>query len=193
MALNARQQLFVDTYLVTLNATQSALAAGYSGRTAYSQGARLLKNVEIQEAIDERLNESAMRASEVLMRLAAQARGDINDFLDNDGHFDLAKAREAKKTGLIKKLKTRHTVRTVGEQEIESTEVEFEMYDAQVALGQIGRYHGLFTDKQEVTGKNGGPIQTESSTKPDLSKLSADELRQLRTMVAKTTDGSAND
>jgi predicted helicase len=40
--LNARQQKFVDAYLVKPNATQAALDAGYSPKTAYSQGNRLL-------------------------------------------------------------------------------------------------------------------------------------------------------
>lgn len=53
MALNQRQQLFVNEYLIDLNATQAAIRAGYSEKTAYSQGPRLLENVEIQEALKE--------------------------------------------------------------------------------------------------------------------------------------------
>jgi|688.fasta_scaffold239219_2 hypothetical protein len=45
--------------------------------------------------------------------------------------------------------------------------------------------------KAELTGKDGGPIKTEAN-KPDLSKLSLDELLQLRSMVAKATDEPAN-
>jgi predicted transcriptional regulator len=43
--------------------------------------------------------------------------------------------------------------------------------------------------KSELTGKDGGPIRTENTQKPDLSKLSLDELLQLRQMMSKTTDG----
>lgn len=50
---NARQQLFIDEYLVDLNATQAAIRAGYSSRTAYSQGSRLMKDVEIHARIEE--------------------------------------------------------------------------------------------------------------------------------------------
>jgi hypothetical protein len=46
--------------------------------------------------------------------------------------------------------------------------------------------------KSELTGKDGGPIKTEATSKPDLSKLSVDELLQLRSMVAKATDEPAN-
>ena len=50
--LRPKQQAFVNAYAG--NATAAALAAGYSKKTAYSHGQRLLKNVEIQEAIKDR-------------------------------------------------------------------------------------------------------------------------------------------
>lgn len=46
--LNLRQQKFADEYIITGNATQSAINAGYSERTARSQGQRLLTNVDIK-------------------------------------------------------------------------------------------------------------------------------------------------
>lgn len=49
--LSDKQRRFVQEYLVDLNATQAAIRAGYSERTAYSVGQRLLKNVEIQRAV----------------------------------------------------------------------------------------------------------------------------------------------
>jgi len=153
MALSAQQQFFVEEYLRTFNATDSYMAAYPNAKrnTAASNGYRLLKeNPEIIESVQVRLSEAAMSADEVLARLAAEARGDIDDFLDDDGNFDLDKARKAKKTGLIKKLKTKTTTRTVGEMEVKTTEVEFELYDAQAAKAILGKHHKLFTDKQEV-------------------------------------------
>ncbi|QNK90756.1 terminase small subunit [Sporosarcina sp. resist] len=50
---NARQQMFIDEYLVDLNATQAAIRAGYSERTAASQASRLLTNVNIVARIEE--------------------------------------------------------------------------------------------------------------------------------------------
>ena len=47
-----RQELFIQEYIKTVNATHSAIAAGYSKKTAYSIGQRLLKNVEVEKAID---------------------------------------------------------------------------------------------------------------------------------------------
>jgi len=51
MALNARQQRFVEEYLIDLNATQAAIRAGYSAKTAEQQGPRLLGNVGVGVAI----------------------------------------------------------------------------------------------------------------------------------------------
>lgn len=51
--LTAKQRAFADEYLTDANATQAAIRAGYSQRTAYSQGQRLLKNVEVKARIEE--------------------------------------------------------------------------------------------------------------------------------------------
>lgn len=51
--LNDKQLRFAQEYTVDLNATQAAIRAGYSTKTAYSQGQRLLKKDEIQDAIRE--------------------------------------------------------------------------------------------------------------------------------------------
>ena len=56
-----RQARFVSEYLFDLNATQAAIRAGYSTRTAYSIGQRLLKNVEIQQAIQAGMTEHSNR------------------------------------------------------------------------------------------------------------------------------------
>ena len=55
--LTVKQQRFVEAY--TGNATEAALQAGYSAKTAYSQGQRMLKNVEVQTAIKGRASDSA--------------------------------------------------------------------------------------------------------------------------------------
>lgn len=51
--MNVRQQKFCDYYLQSGNATEAAMKAGYSKKTAYSIGQRLLKNVETKNYIDE--------------------------------------------------------------------------------------------------------------------------------------------
>lgn len=73
--LNAKQQAFVAEFLVDLNATQAAIRAGYSEKTAYSQGQRLLKNVEVDAAIKAAQAERA----EKTQRTALDVLKDIQD------------------------------------------------------------------------------------------------------------------
>jgi len=80
VALNDRQRQFYKEYVVDANATQSAIRAGYSKKTAYSQGQRLLKNVEGQKYLEELMEEKekALIASqdEVLKYLTSVLRGE---------------------------------------------------------------------------------------------------------------------
>ena len=165
MALSNKQQAFVSHYLTTWNATEAARRAGYRGSDAAlaTIGHRHVRNVEISEAIKQRLQETAMTADEVLMRLASHARGDISDFLDDNGYFDLTKAREAQKTSLIKKLKTKTTTRVIDEMEVTTTEVEFELYDAQAANRLIGDHFGLFKGNQSDAATNDDTLWDEAA------------------------------
>lgn len=51
MALTDKQKRFCDEYLIDLNATQAAIRAGYSPKTAEQTASRLLRNVKVQEYI----------------------------------------------------------------------------------------------------------------------------------------------
>lgn len=59
--LTPKQQRFVEEYLIDLNATQAAIRAGYSEKTAYSVGHENLKKPEIQKAIEEAKNQVSKR------------------------------------------------------------------------------------------------------------------------------------
>lgn len=48
-----KQELFCNEYIIDLNATQAAIRAGYSEKTAQEQSSRLLSNVIIQDRISE--------------------------------------------------------------------------------------------------------------------------------------------
>ena len=80
MALNAKQKRFYKEYLIDLNATQSAVRAGYSKKTAYSQGQRLLKNVEGQKYLAELMAakdaELIADQDEILKYLTSVLRGE---------------------------------------------------------------------------------------------------------------------
>ncbi len=160
MALSIKHQRFVEEYLQSSSATEAyqTVYPGVNRTTAASNGWRLLRTAHIAEAIQARLDKSAMPADEVLARITDHARADVDDFLNADGAFDLTKARRAKRTGLLKKLKTKTTTRVVGEMEVKTVEVEFELHDAQAALSMLGKHYKLFADKLEIGGKDGGPI-----------------------------------
>lgn len=76
----AKQLAFMDEYMVDLNATQAAIRAGYSEKTARSQGNRLLTNVDILARIEEmkktradRLNLDAYWVLKRLMEISDRA------------------------------------------------------------------------------------------------------------------------
>lgn len=155
MGITNKQSVFIDEYLVDLNATQAALRAGYSPKTARQIGSRLLSNVDIRAEIKLRLDERAMPAQEVLKRLSEHARGDLGEFLDIESMSFMVALAEAKEKGithLIKKVKER-TVMTSNKdgEETETHTFELELYDAQAALVHLGRYHKLFTDNTDIT------------------------------------------
>ena len=84
--LTAQQQRFVEEYLIDLNATQAAIRAGYSAKTAEQQGSRLLRNVKVAQAIEAaqvaRLKRTEVDADWVLRRLVAEADADLADLYD---------------------------------------------------------------------------------------------------------------
>lgn len=89
--MSPKQQKFVDEYLIDLNATQAAVRAGYSPETAYSQGQRLLKNVEVAaataKAVAARSERTQVDADWLLVRLAEEAKADVADLYDDKGHL----------------------------------------------------------------------------------------------------------
>lgn len=71
MALTPKQQRFAEEYLVDLNATQAAIRAGYSKKTAASQGERLLRKVDIQFEIQngrKKISESTQISAEAVLK-----------------------------------------------------------------------------------------------------------------------------
>ena len=83
MSLSPQQKAFADFYIESGNATKSAKKAGYSERSAYSQGQRLLKHAEVSAYIAEKLNEigndRAANIEEVIMFYTNVMRGKVKD------------------------------------------------------------------------------------------------------------------
>jgi len=180
MALTNKQKVFVEEYLLDFNATQAALRAGYSSRTARSIGGENLTKPDISEAIQARIDDKAMKADEVLLRLAQMARGDLGDFMDISQmgyNLNLYDAKEAGITHLIKKVKQKTTTflaKSESQEDREVTELEIELYDAQAALVQLGRHHILFTDKQEVDVKSKSILIATIANQELMDELKAD-------------------
>ena len=85
--LTPKQQRFVDEYLIDLNATQAAIRAGYSEKTAHSIGAENLIKPEVQKAIADanqnRQQRTTIDADYVLRRLVEIDQMDVLDIMDD--------------------------------------------------------------------------------------------------------------
>ena len=87
--LTPKQKAFVSEYLIDLNATQAAIRAGYSPKTANEQGARLLANVSIaqtiQKAMQDREQRTEITQDRVLQEYARLAFYDPRKLFQPDG------------------------------------------------------------------------------------------------------------
>lgn len=87
--LTPKQQRFADEYIIDLNATQAAIRAGYSVKTAREQACVLLTNLNIQAAVQKALKKRAERtqitADRVLEELAKIAFSNIVDYVSFNG------------------------------------------------------------------------------------------------------------
>jgi phage terminase small subunit len=181
MALSKKKRAFVEYYLASpdvekrWNATQAAIQAGYSEKTARQQGSRLLTNVDIQEAIEERLLELKMGADEVLTRLAEQGRGDMGQFIG----LTESQLKEHPQSHLIKKYEKHIIITKKGDEHIR---VKIELYDGQTALLNIGKQHGLFAQGHKHEGK----IDIDVDAKESL----IEKLERLAQQVAATDDAT---
>jgi phage terminase small subunit len=100
LALNERQKAFADYYIQTGNATEAAIKAGYSEKTAYSIGNENLKKPEISAYIGERMAEQGEKrvadANEVIEFYTAVMRGEVKDQFGLDASLsDRLKAGDA--------------------------------------------------------------------------------------------------
>uniref|UniRef100_UPI000A31F91C terminase small subunit n=1 Tax=Xenorhabdus beddingii TaxID=40578 RepID=UPI000A31F91C len=91
MALTDKQEMFCREYLVDLNATQAAIRAGYSEKTANRIAAQLLSKLDIQNRITElkaqRNEDVGINAAYVLKRLVEIDQMDVLDILTDGGEL----------------------------------------------------------------------------------------------------------
>lgn len=97
MELTPKQHQFVTEYVKDFNATAAAIRSGYSEKTAYSQGSRLLSNAGIADAIrqiqTEQRSALIMEYDEACAILSSIARGRVADYLGEDGRIDTNRIR----------------------------------------------------------------------------------------------------
>lgn len=141
--LTDKQKEFVRQYLVDLNATQAAVRAGYSVKTAYRQGADLLQKTSIREAIEKA---QAKRARRVEV---------TQDYV-------LSNLVEVVERTMQRAPVTDRKGEQVTDEEGRAVWT-FDAKNANRALELLGKHLGIFTDKirAEVSGPDGGPMASE--------------------------------
>lgn len=153
--LTNKQQRFVDEYIVDLNATQAAIRAGYSAKTAAQQGERLLRNVEVRRAVDEALEERAdrvnVKADDVLRELLRIATTDLSGAYDEHGRLLPLKDIPRDLRRAIAGVETEELwgAPEDGERSQIGTTRKLKLWDKTKALELLGKHLKLFTDKVE--------------------------------------------
>lgn len=171
--LTAKQKVFVDEYLVDGNATRSAVAAGYSERSARMTGNRMMTNDDIKTAIavaqDARSERTQIASDMVITELGKLAFSNIEDYvkLDDKGvaSLDLHRVTRDQFAAV-----TEITTDSIGEI---TTRVRLKIADKRGALELIGKHLGMF-NKLVLSGDEENPIRVA----PDYSRLSDKELEQ---------------
>lgn len=146
--LTDKQQAFVHEYLIDLNATQAAIRAGYSVKTANEQGARLLTNVSIQEAISKAMAERSKRTGvnqdRVVLELAKIAFVKMTDVVDSNGK--IKQGASADDLSCIESIKYKESDNEFGG----SVEREVKIASKLKALELLGKHLGMWNDKLDV-------------------------------------------
>lgn len=195
MALTAKQALFAKEYIVDFNATQAAIRAGYSEKTAMEQGYQLLQKTSVIAAIkeeqDKRSQRTEITADMVLKEYAKIGFSNITDYLsvedklitvdrDSEGKpiTELAQVVNIFGTDMIKEDK----MRAVAEIKQTKEGIALKLHDKKGALDSMARHLGMFNDKMELSGT------VKQTVSHDLKKLSPEELKNLEHILSKTSE-----
>lgn len=145
MALNPKQQRFVAEYLKDLNATQAAIRAGYSAKTAPQIASRLLTNVKVAEAVAAGQKAIAEKAGvtveKIVAELALLGFSNMEDFAsvspDGSPALDCSKLNRSQ-WAAVNQIKVD-----------DDGGVTLKLYDKRAALVDLGKHLGMFTEKAE--------------------------------------------
>lgn len=148
--LTAKQQRFVEEYLIDLNATQAAIRAGYSPNTANVIGAENLIKPNIRAHVDkamaERSKRTGVNADRVIQELARIAFVDPTKVISTD----TAKVREDASEDDRAAIASVKYKRSSGET-TDTIEREVRFSDKIKALELLGKHMGMFKDKLDLT------------------------------------------
>lgn len=162
IALNLKQQLFVDEYLIDLNATQAAIRAGYSTKTAGSQAFDLLKKPEIQKAIEKARQKTANKLEitreRVLEEYAKLAFLDPRKFYNEDGTLKKVPDMDADTAAALQGFEVDEIKMGDDSPAIGVTQ-KLKWHDKKAALDSIARMMGWNQDKVKLQGDAENPIQ----------------------------------
>lgn len=141
VAVTDKQERFCEEYMIDLNATQAAIRAGYSPKTANEQAARLLVNVSVQDRLAQLQAEQSRRtgvsADRVVRELARIAFANASDLIDPEtASVKLDASRDD--LAAIQSVK----VKTFGEDGLEH---EVKLADKLKALDLLGRHLGMYS------------------------------------------------
>ncbi|MFR4533158.1 MAG: terminase small subunit [Thomasclavelia ramosa] len=148
--LTAKQNKFVEEYLIDLNATQAAIRAGYSPKNAGKIGHELLEKTrnEIDRAIAERSRRTGINQDRVLRELAKIAFVNPGDVIN----FDEATVKsDAKEEDLAAIASVK--IKNIPTEDGEITEREIKLCDKLKALDLLGKHLGIY-DKKDAEDKN---------------------------------------
>lgn len=146
--LTPKKKIFIKEYLVDRNATQAAIRAGYSKRTAYSQGQRLLKDVEVAAEIN-KANEKANERNEITVdrirqEMARVAFSNVENYLEwGPEGIRLKDSNELPEDAL-------RAIAEVSESfGKEGNNIKFKLHNKMVALEQLAKHCGMYVERHE--------------------------------------------
>lgn len=160
MSLTPKQERFVAEYLIDLNATQAAIRAGYSEKTATEQGSRLLTNVKVQEAIAKGQNKTAAKLEitkeRIVEELAKIGFSNMLDYMragtDGDPYLDFSNLTREQAAALAE-VTVEDFKDGRGEDARDVRRIKFKLHDKKGALVDMAKMLGFMIEKHEHSGE----------------------------------------
>lgn len=164
--LTAKQERFIAEYLIDGSGKRAALAAGYSPQTAMRQASELLQKPLVKKALNARRAKIATKlevtAERVLAEIAKMGFANMLDYItvteSGDAVVDFT-ALDRDRAAAIQEVTIDEYTEGRGDDARNVKRVKFKLADKRANLELLGKNLRLFTDKVELTGKDGGPIQ----------------------------------